>query len=472
MTSKADITNSAIHKFKWDIYCVGLLLLLSPLFFYKLGQSSLVSWDEAWYGEIARNILKSGDLFNLFWNGTKYYDHPPAGFWMIALSEKLLGISDFSVRFPAAVAGLLTLITTYFLGKTLFNRVVGFCAALALSSSFWFIARARSGNLDSFLVLFFLLTLYFAFRACQNRRFLIPFSISLGLLSLTKTLVPLTVIPPLIIIFWKSPRFRLNDFFYPVLIYVVIMAPWFLISYSHSDNFLQRYLMIGYPGADSRSSYSDNVKLTKEYIHNGIGRWFWLGTGGIIGGAFLLQRRFLILISFAVVFVLPFIFSSKGQIWHLLPLHPILILSFLGFTYVLMEKIIQLRPKVFNRNKVIISIVLLIGTSYIWFYQARQAWYQFIDIPAYISDEAILSKESQKYPGDLYIDGADFGPTAVFYSEKKVYKVWEGGLQDTFKTVPQFVMITHQWRLDGSNIPAKAYRIIKKDRDKILIQKV
>src|SRR3989344_2144571 len=118
---------------KFDFLAIFLLLFLSPLFFYKLGQSSLISFDEAWYADIARNILKSGDTINLTWNGRSFNDHPPAGFWLTALSYLIFGASEFSARFSSALLGLSTLITTYFLGKKLFNRVIGFASAIALS---------------------------------------------------------------------------------------------------------------------------------------------------------------------------------------------------------------------------------------------------------------------------------------------------------------------------------------------------
>src|SRR3989338_4701430 len=101
------------HKFssyKWDVLAISLILLTAPLFFYKLGQSSLISWDEAWYGGIAANIVSTGNFWNLSFNGHDYFDHPPAGFILIALSLKILGTSDFAVRFVPALLGLLSLV--------------------------------------------------------------------------------------------------------------------------------------------------------------------------------------------------------------------------------------------------------------------------------------------------------------------------------------------------------------------------
>ena len=173
---RRSLTEILIRKsYFLDILVTILLSATLPLFFYKLGQSSLVNWDEAWYAVISRNILTTGDPLNLIYNGLPYIDHPPAGFWLIALSFKLFGINEFTARLASAVAGFISLIVVYFLGKELFNRAVGITSALALSSSVWFLYRARSGNLDTILAMFFVLTLLFAVHAVKSNIFLIPF---------------------------------------------------------------------------------------------------------------------------------------------------------------------------------------------------------------------------------------------------------------------------------------------------------
>lgn len=223
--------------------------------------------------------------------------------------------------------------------------------------------------------------------------------------------------------------------------------------------------MIGFPGAEVKTDYLDNLKLAKEYLHNGIGKWFWPGIFGIFAGLFLRQKRFYILSTFFVIFITPFLFSNKGHIWHLIPLHPFMILAFFGFFYVVLEKICK--------KKIIVSLIIFAIGLYFSLLQMRQIWYQFVDIPAYVSDEAILSREAEKYAQDFYIDGGDFGPSAVFYSGgKHVSKVWEGGLPELFETPKPFVLITHQWRLDKYKIEKKRYKVLKSDRDKILVIKI
>src|SRR3989344_7214231 len=192
------------RRLNLDLLLILLIFLSAPLFFYKLGQSSLVSFDEAWYGDIARNIIKNKDLINLKFNGNAYLDHPPAGFWLIAASENFFGANEFGVRFAPSLSGLFCMLILYLLCNKLFSRSVGFAAALSLPSAFWFLFRARSGNLDVILTFFFLLTIYFSILASKEKKFLLPWSIALSYLILTKTLIPFTILPALLIIFWKS----------------------------------------------------------------------------------------------------------------------------------------------------------------------------------------------------------------------------------------------------------------------------
>src|SRR3989338_7705426 len=140
------------------------LLLLAPLFFYNLGGYSLVDFDEAWYGEIARNILVSANPVILSFNGKPYFDHPPLGFVLMAVSQLIFGVNEFAVRFPAAAAGFGSLVLTYLVGRRLFSSVVGLGSMLVLASSVWFILRSRQGDLDTILTFFYLLTIYFAIK--------------------------------------------------------------------------------------------------------------------------------------------------------------------------------------------------------------------------------------------------------------------------------------------------------------------
>lgn len=448
----------------WKFLPILLLTLTFPLFFYKLGQSSLISFDEAWYADIARNILKTGNILTLTWSGFPYTDHPPAGFWFIAISQALFGVSEFSARFIPSLAGLLSLVITYLIGKKLFSPLVGLLSTFALVSAPWFIFRARSGNLDIILTLFFLLTLYLAIKASEKRKFLIWFFLSFATLLLIKTIVPLVIIPVLIVIFWKNKIYKVRDWLVGFLAVSSLFAFWFSLQIFHNPQFLQRFFQVGLPGVKLNFPFWENIKLVKEYLHSGVGKWFWPGILGVFAGPILLQKRFLILTVFFVSFLLPFLSSPKAQIWHLIPIFPIMILAFFGFTFAFIEKFIKLKVL-----RVIATVTLILFGMYYSQVQLKRNWNEFINIPPFISDEAILSKEAGKYPDlKFYIEG-DFSPAASYYSDRSVEVYWKGRAKDLFETEDKFVLITNKGSLE--QVKNAKFKVIKEDRDKILIIK-
>lgn len=455
-----------LHKFKWDILCLLLLTLLTLFFFYKLGQSSLGSWDEAWYADTARTIVKTGDLFHLVFNGNSFFEHPPGGIWITALSFRLFGISEFTDRLPSAILGLFSLYLMYLLGKLLFSRVVGLASAVALSSSFWFLSRARSGNLDIPLTFFLLLTLYLALKAAKDKEFFIPFCISLAFTVTIKSLLPFAIIPSLIIIFWKSEIYKIKDYLLAFFAMLSIYLTWVIIQFFWDPVLVKNHFFHSLRGSNIENNFLNGFKLFNVYLHNGIGKWYWPGLLGLVSGFLLREKRFLILIVFFISYATPFLFSPALQIWHLIPLHPVMILLFFGSVYIIFSKI-ALRLQIKHAVNLITFFVLGFSVYYS-FIQLRAAWYQFIDIPRYISDEDILSREAAKYQGKIILDG-DFDPAGAFYSGRIVRKMSEPSIKKFFDTENNFLLITNTWRLDGV-IDPKSYEVLKKDRDKVLVR--
>jgi len=74
-------------------------------FFFLLGSRSLNEPDEGRYGEIAREMLETGNwLVPQFWY-EPHLDKPPMTYWVEALSMKLFGLNEWAVRLPLALAG-------------------------------------------------------------------------------------------------------------------------------------------------------------------------------------------------------------------------------------------------------------------------------------------------------------------------------------------------------------------------------
>lgn len=454
-----------MKNFKWDLINLFLLTLTFPLFFYKLGQTSLVSWDEAWYADVSRYISQTGDLFSLIYNGTTFTDKPPGGFWIEAILFRFFGISELTARLPQAIAGIITLYIVYLLGSKLFNRTIGFASAISLSSCFWFLSRARSGNLDVLLTLFFVMTVYLAVLASEKKKFFIPFALSLTFLAMIKGIVFVPVIiPSLVIIFWKNELYKLKDFLLPVFLTLGLFGVWIFMVYLKEPSQVLWHFNHSVRESTVDNNFIDSLKLFKEYLHSGIGKWFWPGILGIIIGVLLREKRLLILVLFIVFYSIQFLFSPRLQIWHLIPLYPFMVLLYYGSIWAFCEKIIRSK-----KAKILVGILLLIFAGYSSFLQIRSAWFQFIDIPAFVSDEAILSKKAGTLSGQILLDG-DFDPAGAFYAGRPVTKLYNNDLKYLFETENNFLLITNTWRLENVINP-ESYEILGHDRDKVLIKK-
>jgi 4-amino-4-deoxy-L-arabinose transferase-like glycosyltransferase len=132
-----------------------LLGLCFVVYFINLGQWDLWNPDEPRYAEVSREMVNGGDWILMHRNGELYTDKPPFFFWAIAISSFLWqGFNPFSVRFPSAFFGTLTVLLTFFIGKRLYSSRAGFLSGLVLATSFEFAYLSTRGNIDTTLTFF------------------------------------------------------------------------------------------------------------------------------------------------------------------------------------------------------------------------------------------------------------------------------------------------------------------------------
>ena len=131
---------SAEGKKGWTRFLqpVGLsVILLTSIFmnFYQLGQNG---FGNTYYASAVRSMLDSWHTFffvSLDPVGFVTVDKPPLGFWLQVASAKIFGFTPFSVFFPQALAGVLSVLLLYHLVRRHFSVVAGLLAALALAVS-------------------------------------------------------------------------------------------------------------------------------------------------------------------------------------------------------------------------------------------------------------------------------------------------------------------------------------------------
>lgn len=127
---------------KWLLFFTALILLT------MLGTREL--WTQEWrWADISWNMMFSGDYFHPYLGDVPYYDKPLLSYWvMIVFSHLLGGLSTWSLRLPAALAGILAVFCTYRVGTLIVDRRVGLIAGWMLITTFYFLFWSRTANTD------------------------------------------------------------------------------------------------------------------------------------------------------------------------------------------------------------------------------------------------------------------------------------------------------------------------------------
>ena len=89
---------------------------------------------DAVQGQIARNMLTSGDWVTARIDGIIYLEKSPLIYWLIALSYKIFGAFDWAARIPVALACIALAWLTAAFGMWAFGRRAGFYAGLCIST--------------------------------------------------------------------------------------------------------------------------------------------------------------------------------------------------------------------------------------------------------------------------------------------------------------------------------------------------
>ena len=112
-----------------------IIILAAILFFFKVGSISLYDAAETTYGEFIKQIRFTGDWLTPYYNGKVLFDKPPLYFWLASIATFIFGFNEFAIRFWAALCGVLTVLATYFLGKSFHNERTGFFSAIIVTTN-------------------------------------------------------------------------------------------------------------------------------------------------------------------------------------------------------------------------------------------------------------------------------------------------------------------------------------------------
>ena len=128
-----------------------VLSVFSVLLLFRLGAMEIQPWDEALYAIRAKVCVQHGlwlDQTARSAGGLYSASHPPLGVWAIASSYALFGISEWSARFPSAIAGIVLLVSLHLFLRKRFDTPSAMFGVVSLAASMHFLWYARLGQLD------------------------------------------------------------------------------------------------------------------------------------------------------------------------------------------------------------------------------------------------------------------------------------------------------------------------------------
>ncbi|GIW82250.1 MAG: hypothetical protein KatS3mg105_4057 [Gemmatales bacterium] len=212
-----------------------LLLIFTAglLFMPNLGGPTLWDIDEGNNAEAAREMLRSANWRVPTFNYQLRVDKPALLYWFQILAYRLFGVGEFAARLPSALAGILTILLTYELGRLMFGPATGLLAGVVLASSILFCASAHFANPDMLLVCSIVAAFLFFWQGFTNERYaFVRVSLAMGLAVLAKGPVGL-VLPAAIIVAFLYWVGKLRLLWKPGLVagalaFAAVAAPWYI----------------------------------------------------------------------------------------------------------------------------------------------------------------------------------------------------------------------------------------------------
>lgn len=306
---------------------IGILLLLAAFIgFYRLGATPLADWDEAFYGENIKQIVKTNDWVVMIFDKYPFTDKPPLYMWIGAAFVKVLGLSEFAIRLPSAICGVLIIVLVVWYVYKRFGLVPALSAYATLALNDIFIWRTRNGDLDTLSALLFLLIFFFMLSK-RNWRYPV-LGLLFALLYLTKLAlvgVPLAIFFSHEVLFMRK-EWRKNLLNYGKLLICMVILPgiWVLAAYHRLGQVaIDSYLLKSDGGAFnlSLSHFSKDYILYAYYSLQR--RLFPLLIWGLACVAYGIKKRWqFVLFLFSTVIFVQLLFFERKNNWYLVPLYP------------------------------------------------------------------------------------------------------------------------------------------------------
>ena len=203
---------------------------------------SLMDDVDAVQAMIAKGMLTSGDWVTARLDGVLYLEKAPLIYWLMAISYKIFGVSDWAARLPVAFASVGLALLSALFGMWAFGKRAGFYAGLCMATCVGLFLFTRIQIPDVMLTFAITLAMWAFLRALDEEEkrpglWAAILAASLGTGLLLKSLVGIVfpIAGALIYLFVTKQLFLLKTWkrLRPVsgtLIVLLIAAPWHILA--------------------------------------------------------------------------------------------------------------------------------------------------------------------------------------------------------------------------------------------------
>ena len=284
----------------------GLLTLTAILYLWDLGRNG---WANDFYAAAVQAGTKSWKAFffgSFDQSNFITVDKTPASLWVMEISGRIFGFSQWSMLAPQALEGVGSVLLLYAAVKRWFGPPAGLMAGLVLALTPVAALMFRFNNPDALLVLLMTAAAYTLVRAIENGRtkWLMFTGLLLGFAFLAKMLQAFLVVPGFAVAYlWAGPPRLGRRIWQTVLmgVGIIVGAGWWILAAeftppadrpyfggSTNNNILQ--LAIGYNGLGRLTG--DETGSIGAGNRQGAGNGQGGGGGTSFGGATGILRLF------------------------------------------------------------------------------------------------------------------------------------------------------------------------------------
>ena len=198
---------------------IVLGLLSALLLFPSIRRHGLAGFDDSFFAHEAKEMVRTGDWWDVHFNGELILAHPPLFPWLVAGSFKVFGITDPAAKFPTAFLGFATILLMYFL-------------TLEMTGHAWLSV--------------FTLAIFFYLKGLKDGKYLTFLGMPLGLAFLTRSVIGLLALGIILAHLVLTKRFKTLRS--PWLIGGMVLAlalpsVWYFSQYRlHGGTFLASHL--------------------------------------------------------------------------------------------------------------------------------------------------------------------------------------------------------------------------------------